>query len=114
MAADQRVADLALVGRAGVLQRLAAVGVLVGSADAREAYVEHDGARLGLGPRELAQLDSPGTRHDRGGDAGHDSISASDTQRSEPAARSSASQTAWTRAPWPISGVHGPSGHAAR
>ena len=69
VAADERVLDLALVRRAGVLHRLAAEGVLVGAADARHRHLEHDGAGLGFGKREVLDLEPSRLLHDGGLDA---------------------------------------------
>ena len=73
MTADQRVVEVALVLRAGVLPRFAAEGVLVRAADPGE--VDGDDHRTGLGVRHvgLAKRDPAGLLH-HGGDGGrHDS-----------------------------------------
>ena len=50
--ADDRVGDSALVVGSGVLQALAAPGVLIGAADAAVEHPQHRGARPGVGFRE--------------------------------------------------------------
>src|SRR5581483_266498 len=107
--ADQRVREAPLVRGAGVLHRLAAERVLVGAAHPGEPHAQNDRAGLRRGNLEALHADLAGRRH-HGGPHGHRVTSSTRTQRRSAAARSIASHTAWTRAPWSRSGSHPPSG----
>ena len=71
VAADQRIGEIALMRRAGILLALAAEGVLVGAADAGKAHLHDHRAGPRIRHRELVQRDATRPFGDGGANLGH-------------------------------------------
>ncbi len=71
VAADQRIDQVALVRRAGILLALAAKGVLVGAADAGTVNLDDDGAAFGLRHRKFLDRYAAGPFGDGGANLDH-------------------------------------------